>query len=306
MKDISADPLSTDDAVSSSSMSSPSVSDGSLLAMGDLTLDRSEETISPAPPVSELSTDPSPSTAGRKSTATKRYPSFRDLFKPLRGRSLSRSPDDRVADSESPSKLEKKSKSKKSKKKKKDKNSASGCAGWLEKKKKRKNSTGEPGSSSSAESSNGLSDLPPPLVTPQELEEDKDEADANCLKCSRCCRVDGPSGSKGVTYTKRPAGVDENDESWMCSECLQSLRRSSSREPEEDYDDDDDNYQDINDNDDDDVQLGVPFNRIAPLAHLALNVLIADVSYLVFSFLKRWPTPLFVSPSAGRPVGFRA
>lgn len=257
MKDISADPGSTDDAVSSSSLSSPSVSDGSLLAMSDLVLDRSEDTTG-----TELSIDPSASTeTRRKSATTKRYPSFRDLFKPLRGRSLSRSPEDQLT-AEDLKKFKKK-------KKKKDKSSNSGCAGWLEKKKKRKNSgTGEPVSSSSAESSNGLSDLPPLLKTP--LEED-DEA-ANCLKCSRCSRIDGPSGSKGVTYTKRPAGVDEYDESWLCAECMHSLRRNSTfHEPDDDEEDDDDG-------------LGVPFYHIAPLAHLALNVLIvSDVSYaLVF------------------------
>lgn len=254
MKDISADPGSTDDAVSSSSMSSPSVSDGSLLAMSDLVLDRSEDVVSP---VTEFSVDPSASTeTRRKSATTKRYPSFRDLFKPLRGRSLSRSPEDGLTADEL-------KKFKKKKKKKKD-----GCAGWLEKKKKRKNSSSEPACcSSSAESSNGLSDLPPLLKPP--LEED-DEA-ANCLKCSRCSRIDGPSGCKGVTYTKRPAGVDQHDESWLCSECMHSLRNSIFQEP-----DDDDDEEDV------DHHLGVQFDRIAPLAHLALNVLIlSDVSLLV-------------------------
>lgn len=257
MKDICADPGSTDDAVSSSSISSPSVSDGSLLAMSDLVLDRSEDVVSP---VTEFSIDPSATTeTGRKSSTTKRYPSFRDLFKPLRARSLSTSPEDLLTTQEL-------KKLKKKKKKKKD-----GCAGWLEKKKRRKNSSSQqPGcSSSSAESSNGIGDLPPLLKT-LELEED-DEA-VNCLKCSRCCRIDGPPGSKGVTYTKRPAGVDEQDESWLCTECLHSLRRNSV-------------FQQPDDDEEEDDYVGLPFERIAPLAHLALNVLIVShVSYYLLSF----------------------
>ena len=259
MKDISADPpesVHDDLAESISSLSSPSTSDGSLLALADLALDRSEELVSPDPPVSEISTDPVTSTPGRKSASAKRYPSFRDIFmKPLRGRrrssQLSSSPEDRSDD------VLKRQK-KKNKKKKKDKLNGSGCAGWLEKKKRRKNSTGEAGSSSSsAESSNGSSDQPPPLVPPHELEEDG----ANCLQCSRCSRIDEPTGPKGVTYTKRPAGVNKEDESWLCSDCVQSQRRDSS------------------DSDDDGLDfLGVPFRRIAPLAHLALNILIGDVS----------------------------
>ncbi len=263
MKAISADPPSIeghDDAGSSSSLSSPSTSDGSLLALGDLTLDRSEGMISPDPPVSELSTDLVTSTPSKSTVTAKRYPSFRDIFmKPLRGRrrssQLSSSPEDRSEDTL-------KRKMKKKKKKKKDKMNSSGCAGWLDKKKRRKNSAGEPGSSSSAESSNGSSDQPPPLVTPQELDEELDATD--CLQCSRCSRIDGPTGLKGVTYTKRPAGVNKDDESWLCSDCVQSLRRGSSQETDDDVDDYD--------------HLGVPFRRIPPLSHLALNVLIVDVS----------------------------
>ena len=106
MKDISADPpesVHDDLAESISSLSSPSTSDGSLLALADLALDRSEELVSPDPPVSEISTDPVTSTPGRKSASAKRYPSFRDIFmKPLRGRrrssQLSSSPEDRSDD----------------------------------------------------------------------------------------------------------------------------------------------------------------------------------------------------------------
>lgn len=255
MKAISADPADSVDAGSSESLSSPSSNsiDGSLLALGDLTLDRSIETVSPDLAISEVSTVPVTSTPSRKSVTAKRYPSFRDIFmKPLRRRRsvLSSSPDDRAED-ETKKRMKKK-------KKKKDKMNSSGCAGWLEKKKKRK--AGEPSLSSSAESSNGSSE-PPPLVTAKELEEDG-------LQCSRCCRVDGPAGLKGVTYTKRPIGVNKDDETWLCSDCIQSLRtrRGSSQETDED--------------------LAIPFHRVAPLAHLALNVLISDVSFKSFTLYR--------------------
>ena len=255
MKDISGDPLSSDDGASSSSISSPSVSDSSLLAMRDLVLDRSDDT----PAVSDLSFDPAPPQSDEAIKSPKRRTSFRELLlKPLRGRrSVSSSPDDRSAYQ--------------LKKVKKKKDKSSGCAGWLDKKRKRRNSIGElPSSGSGAESSNGSSDRPMPLpqITRNNSSQEDDDSilpvAKSSLQCSRCCRIDGPSGdAQGVTYTKRPAGVDANDESWMCSDCLQSWRRHSSSESTSDTDSND---------------WGVPFYRIAPLAHLALNILIADVS----------------------------
>lgn len=283
MKNISVDPSTPSDSAGEETSSLSSPSDGSLLAMSDLALDRSDEAdVSPAPPVSD---DPAPpmtpasSSDAYKSVADKRYPSFRDIFKiPLRsssGRpSVSSSPDDgrgsgsELKKTKAMIKLKNKNKKQKKKKKKKD----SGCAGWLDKKKKRNNKRrNEAGlsSSSDTESSISLSDQPPPLVSPQELDEDFTDC---ALQCSRCARIDEPTGPKGVTYTKLPAGV--GDESWLCSDCVQTIRRASSEETTDDVHD-----SLTEDEEDDPMGLGVPLGRIAPLSHLALDVLIGDVSY---------------------------
>ena len=272
MKTISVDPHSTtdsigtgpEDAASVSSLSVRSASSGSLLALGDLALDgnRSEETSSLSTPTTlEMSVDPSPSGAvdSRKSGA-KRYPSFRDMFMKQisRGRrlsSVSSTPDaDRSLDqstSSSTSKIKKKRKNKK-----KDKMNTTGCAGWLEKKKKRKHSSGETNGgsfSSSVESSNGSSDQPPPLVTPQEVEEKEideefDENEKNDDEAQQTITYFTSGSVRGGTYTKCPADWTYQDDS------IDSLHLSS--------------------------PLVIP---IAPLAHLALNVLINDVSFLVSS-----------------------
>ncbi|XP_046641646.1 unconventional myosin-XV-like isoform X4 [Daphnia pulicaria] len=258
MKTISVDPHSTDsigtgpeDAVSTGSHSPRSSvgSSGSLLVLGDLALDgnRSEETGSLSTPTTlEMSVDPLPSGGDSRKSVAKRYPSFRDIFMKQisRGRrlsSVSSTPDaDRSLDqSSSISKAKKKRK-----KKKKDKMSATGCAGWLEKKKKRKNSSGETtgGSfSSSVESSNGSSDQPPPLVTPQEVEEKEMEEEFHENPEDQTITY-FTSGSVrgGGTYTKCPAD-------WTYEDDIDSLGLSA--------------------------PLVIP---IAPLAHLALNVLISD------------------------------
>jgi hypothetical protein len=266
MKTISVDPHSTDsigtgpeDAVSTGSHSPRSSvgSSGSLLVLGDLALDgnRSEETGSLSTPTTlEMSVDPLPSGGDSRKSVAKRYPSFRDIFMKQisRGRrlsSVSSTPDaDRsLEQSSSISKAKKKRK-----KKKKDKMSATGCAGWLEKKKKRKNSSGETtgGSfSSSVESSNGSSDQPPPLVTPQEVEEKEMEEEFHENPEDQTITY-FTSGSVrgGGTYTKCPAD-------WTYEDDIDSLGLSA--------------------------PLVIP---IAPLAHLALNVLISDVSCCLFLF----------------------
>lgn len=259
MKNISVDPHSDsvetgpEDVVSSSSQSSPRssiTSSGSLLALGELTLDgnRSDETASlSSPTVLEVSVDQSPSgISNSKSVTAKRYPSFRDMFmkqinRGRRSSSVSNTPDvDRSLQDDM------KNPRKKKRKKKKDKTGGTGCAGWLEKKKKRKHSSGETTGasfSSSAESSNESNDQPPPLVTPQEVKE-KEEHEDNEEDNEQIERQYATGSVRGGgTYTKRPADWTYKDEL-----------------------------------DVDSLHLSAPLMiRIAPLARLALDALIRNV-----------------------------
>lgn len=181
MKTISADPEPVTETSDSNSEFNSELN--SELEFSEL--DRSVEVIdSPVP----LSPD------GR-SSKTKRYPSFRDMFLyPLRGRKLSSSDDARP--------------------KRKDK--TAGCAGWL-----RKTSSADLSDTSECD------DCP-------ELIQISSTPVPSRLQCSHCQQVfDGmPSG---MTYTKREAPDVYMDDNWFCAQCLHVLKNSHSDVEEEDF-----------------------------------------------------------------------
>lgn len=168
---------------------------GSLLELGQLSLDRSDDAGSP-----EVELDPLPGESvssadavtarapdeSRRSGRTKR-PSFREMFRlPLRRRSRS--------SSESKSK-------------------PTGCAGWLDKKRRKSQSSSR-------------EETPPPLISPSELDESES---SGALRCARCYTHAGAAsgGDIGVTYTKNSSGLIVGDGQWLCPQCARGSSQES-------------------------------------------------------------------------------
>ena len=171
---------------------------------------------------------------------SRRYPSFRDLFiRSLRSRKVS----DAEAECATPAPPDAGvAASVKTKGKRKDK--SAGCAGWLEKRHRRKSSA----SSDDGDGDDADSGAECPALVPMA---------PHLLQCSRCQDLD-TRGPCSMTYTKRQPPADEcvTDANWLCSRCLLVLTDA-----------------------DDAGDAACRPARVAPLSHLAMDVVKTDVSF---------------------------